>query len=266
MAWQGRGIFRGIEPRVKRSRGIMTPPLQGIGSHGRCDVSEWGGAPDESLHRDAVRKRQLTIFVAATHTARSRARTGIQTVVRGLVAGLNQVDVNLHVVRWSKWGRTLMPLKLKEKNSLGISEFTKPILHDAVAESWLLLPEVLYRWRANRIIRFARNRGMRVAAIFHDAIPLSHPELVRPEAAKYHAEYMEALCSGDMVIAVSHPAAEEFRRFVKERTLRLPSIHIFSIAATLLGRPRCPTTRRPTARSVSMLCVSTLEPSDKHST
>jgi hypothetical protein len=151
-------------------------------------VNEWGGAPDESLHGDAVRKRQLTIFVAATHTARSRARTRIQTVVRGLVAGLNQVDVNLHVVRWSKWGRTLMPLKLKEKNSLGISECTKSILHDAVAESWVLLPEVLYRWKANRIIRFARNRRMRVAAIFHNAIPLSHPELVRPEPAKYHAE------------------------------------------------------------------------------
>jgi hypothetical protein len=116
-------------------------------------VSERGREPDEFLHGYAVRKRQLTIFVAATHTARSRARTGIQTVVRWLVAGLNQVDVNLHVVRWSKWGRTLMPLKLKEKNSPGISECNKPILHDAVAESWLLLPEVLYRWRANRIIR-----------------------------------------------------------------------------------------------------------------
>jgi len=229
-------------------------------------VSEWGGAPDESLHGDAVRKRQLTIFVAAPHTARSRAKTGIQTVVRGLVAGLNQVDVNLHVVRWSKWGRTLMPLKLKEKNSLGISEFTKPILHDAVAESWLLLPEVLYRWRANRIIRFARNRGMRVAAIFHDAIPVSHPELVRPEAAKYHAEYMEALCSGDIVIAVSHSAAEEFRRFVKERKLRLPSIHVCSHAGELLGQSRWPVRSCATAGSVSMLCVSTLEPRKNHNT
>jgi glycosyltransferase involved in cell wall biosynthesis len=159
-----------------------------------------------------------------------------------------------------------MPLKPKEKNSLGLSKCDRPISRHAAGASWLLLPEVLYRSKAKRIIRFARNRGMRVAAIFHDAIPVSHPELVRPEAAKYHAEYMEALCSGDIVIAVSHSVAEEFRRFVKERKLPLPSIHVCSHAGELLGQSRWPAKSRATAGSVSILCVSTFEARKNHST
>jgi glycosyltransferase involved in cell wall biosynthesis len=213
-----------------------------------------------------MRKRQLTIFVAATHTARSRARTGIQTVVRGLVAGLNQVDVNLHVVGWSKWGRTLMPLKLKEKNSLGISECTKPILHDAVAESWLLLPEVLYGWRANRIIRFARNRGMRVAAIFHDAIPISHSHLVRREAVKWHAHYMKALCGADLVIAVSDFAERQFRAFAESHRQRLPRLTVCRLPDEWVGQKHCSVKNVDFSCPVKILCVSTLEPRKNHKT
>jgi uroporphyrinogen-III synthase len=77
---------------------------------------------------------------------------------------------------------------------------------------------------------------------------------------------MEALCSGDIVIAVSHSAAEEFLRFVKKRKLRLPSIHVCSEAGELLGQSRWPVRSRATAGSVSMLCVSTLEPRKSHST
>src|SRR2546423_4484130 len=116
-----------------------------------------------------------TIFVATTHTARSRARTGIQTVVRGLVSGLSQIAVDFELVRWVPWRRSLLPLKPSGSQRVGAIHAGNSLHRHRFPGSWLLLPEVLYRAKHHRVIRFARKNKMRVAAIMHDAIPVSHP-------------------------------------------------------------------------------------------
>src|SRR6202022_3517658 len=75
---------------------------------------------EPALLRKARRTEIMdTIFVAATHTAKSKARTGIQTVVRGLVSGLSQRHAGFQVVRWRKWRRTLSPLSARRNQRLG---------------------------------------------------------------------------------------------------------------------------------------------------
>src|SRR3984893_6348980 len=206
------------------------------------------------------------IFVAATHTAKSKARTGIQTVVRGLVWGLNQRHADFHVLGWSKGRGTLSPLSARRRQRLGLTPQRGNVPGDRSPSQWLLLPELVYRGRINRMIDYARRRKMRVAAIFYDAIPVSHPELVRPEAAKYHADYMKALCDVDLLIATSNAAAEQFRAFVEKHRLRLPPIFVSSLPGALTNQERL--SRKPNAPSepINILCVSTLEPRKNHET
>jgi len=204
------------------------------------------------------------IFVVATHTAKSKARTGIQTVVRGLVWGLTQRHADFHVLRWRKWRGTLSPLSARRRQRLGLPSQPGHIPSDRLHSQWLLLPELVYRGRINRMIDYARQRKMRVAAIFYDAIPVSHPELVRSEAAKYHADYMQALCDVDLLIATSNAAAEQFRAFVEKHRLRLPLLFVCSLPGELTSQERL--SRKPNAPSetINILCVSTLEPRKNH--
>jgi len=208
------------------------------------------------------------LFVVTSHTSKSDARSGIQAVVRGLISGLSRNNADFEAVRWSNWRSAFAPLDRDHRAHLGMVKQVALNRSQASssAGSWLLLPEVIYETDPDRLIACARKRQMRVAALFHDAIPISHPELVRRKAAKCHADYMTALCKTDLVIPVSNSAAEQFRLFVEKRRLRLPTIHVCSSAGEFPGaeRPRAKPNLLPDA--VNILCVSTLEPRKNHKT
>jgi len=206
------------------------------------------------------------IFVAASHTAKSDARTGIQTVVRGLLSGLTRANVDFRAVRWSAWRSAFLPLNAKHSKRLATYVCITDRLPNRLHGSWLLLPEVIYRNELHRVIAYAREQQMRVAAIFHDAIPISHPELVRPKAAKYHADYMTDLCNVDLLIPVSHSAADQFRLFVEKRRLPFPTIYVCTSAGDLFGEERLPAKAAVSSQAVNILCVSTLEPRKNHKT
>jgi glycosyltransferase involved in cell wall biosynthesis len=207
-----------------------------------------------------------TIFVAATLTAKSKARTGIQSVVRGLLWGLSQRHADFQVVGWRKWRQKLSPLNGRRRQHLGLASNIERIPGDRLEGAWLLLPELVYRGRINQVIDYARRRKMRVAAIFYDAIPVSNPDLVRREAAEFHADYMRALCDVDLLFATSNSAAEQFRAFVQKHGLRLPPISVCSLPGELTGQERL--NRKPSgfSEAVDILCVSTLEPRKNHET
>src|SRR3982074_2230588 len=103
-----------------------------------------------------------TIFVAATHTAKSDSRTGIQMVVRGLISGLSERAADFQVVRWSQWRKKLLPLDSERSKRLGIAHRGEPFVCNRSNGSWLLLPEVIYQSSRLQLIRYARKQEMRV--------------------------------------------------------------------------------------------------------
>ncbi|PYM02088.1 MAG: hypothetical protein DMF19_04265 [Verrucomicrobia bacterium] len=207
-----------------------------------------------------------TIFVDATHTAKTGARTGAQTVVRGLLWGLSKSGVNLQIMRWSKWRHGLLPLNRMQNGRLGVVQRIEGVRSKSPAGAWLVLPEIIYGNRALRVIDHARWRKMRVAAIFHDAIPLSHPDLTRPDAVERHPEFMRALCRTDLVIAVSDSAAEQFRAFAQRNGQRLPPLSVCRLPGELVGEKRCAAKDVNFFGPVRLLCVSTLDPRKNHKT
>jgi len=259
------------------------------------------------------------IYVAVTHTANSDARTGVQTVVRGLVHGLGSSPENTELVWWMKRSRTLDLLDATARARFGLAlpitspertpelkqrpptaERPKKILgwlyrsqvwkrtvhwkryrtarhlkaplhlhpvHRPQARgAWLILPEVMYGPETPRVIAYAKKCGMLVAAIFHDAIPVSHPELVRQEAAAQHAEYMRILCGADLILPVSEQSGEDFRRFAQDRMLTAPRIKTCGLAAEMLDQARAQAKIEGSTVAVNALCVCTLEPRKNHVT
>jgi len=207
-----------------------------------------------------------TIFVDATHTAKTGARTGAQTVVRGLLWGLRAHGIDLQIKRWSKWRHNLLALNRKERARLGLVQHIEGVRFEFPSGSWLVLPEIIYGKRARRVIDCARRRKMRVAAIFHDAIPLSHPNLMRPDAVQRHPEYMKALCRIDLVIAVSDSAEEQFRAFAQKHGQRLPQLTVCRLPGELVGKKRSAAKVVDFSGLVRILCVSTLDPRKNHQT
>jgi glycosyltransferase involved in cell wall biosynthesis len=220
-------------------------------------------APASRSSRPTPRKQPI-IFLAVTYTAKSKARTGIQTVVRSLISALAAIGTELCLVRRPKWGRHFSSLSAQQFEALGCPRARDGVSGRQLKGSWLLVPEVVYSPRDHRIMLDAQRRGMRVAAIFHDAIPISHPTLVRREAAKHHATYMKVLTGADLLIAVSNTAANQFRDFARSRGLSVPQIQVCSLPGEILGVPRQCSKSRPRNGPVRMLCVSTLDPRKNH--
>jgi glycosyltransferase involved in cell wall biosynthesis len=236
----------------------------------------------------------MHIYLDTSDTARSGARTGIQTVVRGLIDGLS-ANCAVHPVRWSFRSGALTPLKPKWENNLGRPSGKNVLLplqsllaprhwplwvrtmgmdykaplhlhprHEPLLKgTWLLLPELIEGRHVRLSAAYARRRGMRVAGIFHDAIPWLHPEMVLHWTRDQHADYMRAFAELDAVIPVSNKSAQDFIRFVQSQGLPLPPVRACGLAAQIFGFER-ETQLKAAAGTVKILCVSTLEPRKNH--
>ena len=237
-------------------------------------------------------------------TARNPGRSGIQTVVRSLAAAFGDMDAPVRPVVWHPNSGHLRPLRPEWSLGLGAESLRDPPgwpwptllaqpatwprwllaggrnafvpLHRhprhrrAPAGSWVLLPELLYRnMRAERLVEYVHARGWRLAAIFHDAIPVQHPGFVPPDLPALHADYMRALSRADLILPNSEASANGWREFMERETLDGPPVHTCTLACDLPGTPRVqtvPETPRSPDAPVRMLCVSTLEPRKNHRT
>jgi glycosyltransferase involved in cell wall biosynthesis len=237
------------------------------------------------------------IFISVTDTSRNPARSGVQTVVRGLIAGMAELGRTLRLVTWSVKRDAFTLLRLDRSRHIGAhhqpdekflpawwlfsSERRRLFLRAAgrnyrvplhehpdqrqgLPNGWLLLPEVIYGDEIWRAIAYARELGLRVAAIFHDAIPVSHPHLVDSKAAQKHAEYLRAISQADMVFATSPDAAQWYRKLASKKEREETAPTVIAMPAEIIDIPRELDSTDARTSGVHILCVSTLEPRKNH--
>lgn len=237
----------------------------------------------------------MQIYLETNHTARSGARTGIQTVVRGLLSGLSK-HVEVCPVRWSYAKESLTPLKPKwEKNldftsdrkrhlplsslfrpslwplwfqTFGMNYKTPIHLHPAYTaelnQGWLILPELVEGKHAREAAAYAKKHGMKTAGIFYDAIPWLHPEIVRHWTKEQHADYMAGFATFDVVIPISEQSARDYIQFLESQGIPLPPVHACPLAAQIFGQDRITQLKPEGGDVVKILYVSTLEPRKNH--
>lgn len=242
------------------------------------------------------------VFLIVGDTVQNPGRSGIQTVVRSLAAAFGAMRAPVRPVVWHAGTQQLRPLRREWSLGLGAEVLRDPpgwpvrelfaqpatwpwwllvsghgesiALHRhprhrrAGAGAWVLLPELLYRPpRARQLVEYVHRQGWRLAVVFHDAIPVQHPEYVPPELPAVHAEYMRAFAGADLILPNSETSADGWREFMQRENLQGPPLRTCTLACDLPGTPRVRTVAdvpRAPGAPVRMLCVSTLEPRKNH--
>jgi glycosyltransferase involved in cell wall biosynthesis len=136
------------------------------------------------------------IYFDVTKTAKARHRSGLMRVSERL---RDELGEEVAPVIWREGWRALKgrtPLLLQ-------------------AEDWVLTPELFSEAERPGFRAMLRERSCRLAAIFHDAIPLRHPQITWPQSVARHPDYMKMLAGFDRVFAVSKASAAELTDFWK---------------------------------------------------
>ena len=244
---------------------------------------------------------EAPVFLVAGDTARTPARSGIQTVVRSLAGAFAERRAPVRPVIWNArhaWLRPLPPELELGPGAEGLRDPARwltwdllrrqpsawlpwvrtggrgkflplhghPLHRRAPPGTWVLLAELMYKGRAGQLVDYAHRHGWRVAAIFYDSIPVDRPEFVPPTAPATHARYMRELAGADLILPISETSAEGWRAFVEREGLTGPPVRTCTLACDLVGTPRVrtPPPDKAPGEPVRMLCVSTLEPRKNH--
>jgi glycosyltransferase involved in cell wall biosynthesis len=132
---------------------------------------------------------------------------------------------------------------------------------------WLLLLETLFEANASNIRSYARKEGIKIAAVFHDAIPVLYPDLCKdPLIRDNHSNYMKGLAECNIIIPVSEFSANCLREFWQDNQITGCTIFPNLNPGEFGGFSRNQNVQEPCRDPIKILCVSTLEPRKNHKT
>jgi len=107
------------------------------------------------------------------------------------------------------------------------------------AGDWMLTPELFSESERPGFTAFLERRPCRLAAIYHDAIPIKHPDITWPRSVERHPGYMKLLARFDRVWAVSAASREELMGFWRWQGIaHPPPIEVLPLGADWAGLPR----------------------------
>lgn len=174
----------------------------------------------------------MRIYYFIHLTGRDRDNTGIQRVVRNLGRHLQDISsIELIPVRWCERQNAIVHAEQDFLDLLmwkGGPVFTlnrdvgraihEPAARKDAGSDWLLIPEVPHlqshdpRYPSVAILEplgYARRSGLRSAVVFHDLLPLTHPEVFEGDASERYAfmAYGQALLLADVIIPNSASSA-----------------------------------------------------------
>lgn len=172
---------------------------------------------------------------------------------RGRPSGLNRVSARLRValgpevqeVVWSDGLRDLArgnPIRLRANDAFLTSELFSEEERPGFTD-------------------FLSSRPCKLAAIFHDAIPLKHPHITWPQSVARHPGYMKLLARFDRVWAVSRASRDELLGFWNwQGMVHPPAVDVLPLGADFNGAPRIVTRKLHPAGPPKLLCLGIIEP------
>src|SRR5476649_1787430 len=129
------------------------------------------------------------------------------------------------------------------------------------ASDWLLTGELFSEEERPGFGEFLQRRPCRLAAIFHDAIPLKHPHITWPQSVARHPGYMKLLASFDRVWAVSEASRAELTGFWRWQGVeKVPPVSVLALGADFTGAARMTQRAGEAPAMPRLLGVGILEP------
>ncbi|MSU23364.1 MAG: glycosyltransferase family 1 protein [Opitutus sp.] len=174
------------------------------------------------------------IFFDVTKAGAAGHRSGLMRVSARLADGLGPAATE---VRWPAWNRVVRPA------------------------DWFLTGELFSEEERPGFTAFLATRPCRLAAIFHDAIPLKHPQITWPQSVARHPGYLKLLARFDRVWAVSATSRDELTGFWRwQGVANPPPVAVLALGADFNSAPRIASVAPRSALNPQLLCVGILEP------
>jgi glycosyltransferase involved in cell wall biosynthesis len=125
---------------------------------------------------------------------------------------------------------------------------------------WMLTPELFSEFERPGFTAFLDRRPCRLAAIYHDAIPIKHPGVTWPKSVERHPGYMKLLSRFERVWAVSSASREELLGFwAWQGVTEPPAVDVLPLGADWGGAPRVTVPSNENGKR-RVVCIGILEP------
>lgn len=183
------------------------------------------------------------IYFDVTRSAAANHRSGLTRVGGRLRAELGEAATG---VAW-------------RERSWREAESGRPVT--LMRADWLLTPELFCEAERPGWWDFLRAKPCRLAAIFHDAIPLKLPHITWPQSVSRHPEYMKMLAGFDRVFAVSAASGGELVEFWRWQGAEpRAEVETLALGADFQTGARAVKPPGGGCAPVRLLCVGILEP------
>lgn len=220
------------------------------------------------------------LLLDLSHTSHTRARTGIQRVARSLRAALGSQAIAITHDPWQQAWRELQEWEVRNLDS------DRPTLKRGAR--WPLASRLRGRWRqffsprpvlppagglivpevfSPQVARalpalLASIAGPRVA-LFHDAIPLTHPEFTPAKTVARFPDYLAELAMFDGIAAVSLESRDALlKHWQSHSRSEMPPVHPIPLGVNQIPASDVPP---PAAAAASVvLCVGSIEGRKNH--
>jgi glycosyltransferase involved in cell wall biosynthesis len=224
----------------------------------------------------------ITVLVDVTNASRDPANSGVIRVTRRLCRELQRFCQPQFVV-WGGEDRGYVFPTRSEYHQL--SQFNGPVIGAQILTSpddnrlrlsdaavvtsdtpaWLLLTETVLEVNGRHIRDYAKRLGMKICAIFYDAIAVLRPDLVTDKIIRdNHAFYMKGLAKCDLVIPISQFSAKQLQEFWSVEKIVGCDVRPNLLPGEFAGVERATAVEKMLPLKIDILCVSTLEPRKNH--
>jgi glycosyltransferase involved in cell wall biosynthesis len=132
---------------------------------------------------------------------------------------------------------------------------------DFVPADWLLTVEQFCEAERPGFTDFVRQPPCRLAAMFHDAIPVKFPHITWPQSVQRHPEYMTLLAGFDRCWAISEATRRDFEGFWRwQGTPQKAQVDVVELGADFDGGQRVQRDPVVPPARPALLCVGIVEP------
>ncbi len=130
-----------------------------------------------------------------------------------------------------------------------------------VATDWLFTVELFSEVERPGLWEFVNRPPCRLAAMFHDAIPLRWPQITWPQSVQRHPEYMKMLAGFDRVFAISEASRQDLTGFWRwQGVTPRARVDLIDLGADFDGDNRVQRDPLITTVRPSLVCVGIVDP------
>ena len=223
------------------------------------------------------------VFIDVTNACHDTANSGVMRVTRKVSHYLQRLAQTVFVL-WddsiheyvfpypeevnllcSYGGPVREKIQYRSVDGRERSRLSAYLSEDKGGKKVLLFSETISYKIMNEIIPYAHEKGIAVAAIFYDAIPIIRPELCNKEVTDNHAKYMLGLSECELVMPIAAHNGLHLGEFWDENKVKHTCVKTIPLAAEMDMTSRCvEKVKAFNNEQVNILFVSTLEPRKNH--